>query len=212
MRTLICTLLLLGLISPASYSQKAKKVPRAQPVAPQPTPAASAASAPVTPPAGGGATLRPGDMFEMNLSGMPIEDREGFAKAYTVGQDGLVNIPYAGYIRAAGLTQSQLEQAIQRKLIDGKIFSFPTVTIVMGGGQVRYITIGGQVRNPNRFLWSPDLTLVAAISAAGGVGDFGGDKVTLTRGGEKKQYSLKRLKRTPAEDPRLLPGDLVDAL
>ena len=41
----------------------------------------------------------------------------------------LLNIPLGGQIRAAGLSQSQLERAIERRLIDEKIFTHPTATI-----------------------------------------------------------------------------------
>jgi polysaccharide export outer membrane protein len=148
----------------------------------------------------------------MTVSGMPFEDAAAMKNSFTIGADGTVNIPYAGMVRAAGLTQSQLEQAIQRKLIDEKIFRWPTVTINVGGAQVRYVTVGGQVRNPTRLQWSADLTLLSALSASGGPSDFGGDKVTLTRGGRSTQYSVKKLKRNPTNDPRLLPGDLVELL
>jgi len=158
-----------------------------------------------------GVMLRPGDSFEMTISGLPKEVAEP-PKQYTVGADGFVNITHAGLLKAAGLSLSQLEQAIQRKLIDEKIFRAPTVTINAGGAAVRFVTVGGQVRNPNRFQWSADLTLLAAVSGAGGVGEFGGDKVTLTRGGQSTLYRIKQLKKKPADDPRLLPGDLLEVL
>jgi polysaccharide export outer membrane protein len=156
-------------------------------------------------------TLRGGDTFEMYLSGMPIEDSQSLARQYTVSGDGTVNIPYAGQIRAAGLSQGQLEQAIEQRFISEKIFRWPTVTINVQAVS-RYITIGGQVRAPQRFVWSTDMTLTSAIAAAGGPGDFGGDKVTLVRNGKVTLYSIKKLKRNPADDPKVLPGDLLELL
>ena len=158
-----------------------------------------------------GVTLRAGDSFEMYLSGMPIEDSQSLARQYTVSGDGNVNIPYAGSIKAAGLSQGQLENAIEKRFIEGKIFRWPTVTINVQAIS-RYVTIGGQVRAPQRFVWSTDMTITSALAAAGGSGDFGGDKVTLKRGGKTELYSIKRLKRNPNEDPKILPGDLIELL
>jgi protein involved in polysaccharide export with SLBB domain len=172
---------------------------------------ASAVSAPAS--TGGiqsGATFRVGDSFELRLSGMPPEDAAQYAQPFTIGSDGYLSIPLAGPVKAAGLTTNQLERAIERKLIDQEIFRFPTATIYVGGAQVRFVTIGGQVRSPNRLPWSSDLTLLAALSAAGGGGDFAGDKIALIREGKVSIFSIKRLNKDPSQDPRLLPGDRVE--
>jgi protein involved in polysaccharide export with SLBB domain len=172
--------------------------------------ARSAAAAPI-PNSGiqGGATFRSGDTFELRMSGMPPEDALQFSQPFTIGSDGYLSIPLAGQIRAEGLTQSQLERAIERKLIDEQIFRFPTATINVGA-QARFVTVGGAVRNPNRFPWSPDMTLLTAISAAGGGGDFASDKIEVVRGGKSTLYSTKKIKKDPSQDPRLFPGDRVD--
>ena len=59
------------------------------------------------------ATLRTGDVFEMRLSGMPQEYAAEFSLQFTVGQDGTVNVPLIGEVKAAGLTSTQLERTIQ---------------------------------------------------------------------------------------------------
>jgi polysaccharide export outer membrane protein len=158
---------------------------------------------------GSGATFRPGDMFNLRLTGMPAEYAASYALDFTIGGDGFVNIPLGGQVRAAGLTQSQLERAIERKLIDEKIFRWPTATINVNPG-ARFVTIGGNVRQPNRLQWTADLTILSAISACGGSGDFAGNRVNLIRSGQVQQYDLRKLKKNPADDPRLNPGDQVD--
>lgn len=166
-------------------------------------------SVPYDPGSAAGAAFRAGDSFQLRLTGMPAEDALMYALDFTIGGDGYVNIPLGGQVRAAGLTQSQLEKAIERRLIEEKIFRWPTATINVPN-QVRFVTVGGNVRAPNRLAWSPDLTLLAAISAQGGPGDFAGDKVVLIRNGVPTTFSMKRLKRSPADDPKLLPGDQLD--
>jgi polysaccharide export outer membrane protein len=162
-------------------------------------------------PGSAGAVFRPGDTIELRMTGMPLEDSNMYNGTYTLGGDGLINVPLAGQVRAAGLTQGQLEKAIEKRLVDEKIFRWPTATINVPN-QARFVTVGGNVRGPSRLVWSPDLTLLAAISACGGVGDFGGDKVNLIRNGGVTTLSIKKLKRNPVDDPKLLPGDQVDLL
>jgi protein involved in polysaccharide export with SLBB domain len=60
-----------------------------------------------------------------------------------------VNIPLAGHVRAVGLTQNQLEKAIEQKLVEAKIFRWPTATINVLPDS-RAVTVGGSVRTPTR--------------------------------------------------------------
>jgi polysaccharide export outer membrane protein len=179
-------------------------VRRAAPVARSAAPVA----API-PASEGAATFRAGDSFELRLTGMPSDAAQEYSQPFTIGGDGYLTIPLVGPIRAAGLTQSQLERAIERKLVEGEIFRFPTALINVAA-QARFVTVGGAVRNPNRFPWSSDLTLLTAISGAGGGGDFAGDKVELIRGGKVAVYSTKKIRKDPSLDPRLLPGDRLE--
>jgi protein involved in polysaccharide export with SLBB domain len=144
----------------------------------------------------------------MNVSGIPREEAD-MSRQYTIGNDGTVNIALADQIQAAGLTQSQLERAIEARYREKKIFRWPAVSITVQA-MSRYVTIGGAVRIPQRYVWAADLSLSAAITAAGGPGDFGGDKVDLIRGGKRTTYSLKNIRRNPGEDPRLMPGDQIE--
>jgi protein involved in polysaccharide export with SLBB domain len=159
-----------------------------------------------------GTTFRPGDLFDLSIGAVPIEgDPAGMVKVYTIGADGFVNVPYAGQVRAEGLTQSELERAIQTRLIEQKIFRWPTITINVPE-KSRLITVGGMVRVPQRIFWSADMTLTSALNAAGGPADFAGDKVRLTRNKKPNLYSRKRLVKSPDQDPKLLPGDQIEAL
>jgi len=116
----------------------AQTVKRAIPAKPAAVPASALADA-----NSGSATFRPGDSFEMSLGGIPAEYI--FQKTFTVGADGMINVPYAGLIRAAGVTQSQFEKTVEKQLIEAKIYRWPTITIQMPE-RPRLITFGGQVR------------------------------------------------------------------
>ncbi len=196
----LCALLFLAL----PFTQGAPRVARAvaanTPAAAAPAPGRTSSSV----------VLRPNDVIELRMSGMPPDEAQQFSgTAYTISGDGQVNIPYAGALPAGGRTPSELERSIERTLIDKKIFRWPTATINVVT-TLRYVVIGGNVRGPSRMQWSPDLTLMSAIAAAGGPGDFAGDKINLIRNGAITVYSYKKLRKDPSQDPKLLPGDQVD--
>jgi protein involved in polysaccharide export with SLBB domain len=164
-------------------------------------------------PAGyGQAVLRAGDVFELRLSGMPIDVASEFAMQYTVSDDGKVGIPYIGDVRAAGLTTTNFAKAVERKLVADKIFTHPTAVINLQP-QSRYVTIGGEVRSPQPVPWSTDLTLSVAIKRAGGVGEFGSlKKIKVTREGKSIVFNLTKADKDPNQNPKLLPGDEVEVL
>ena len=213
MRLLTLALSALSLAPAILHAQEVRKavaVTRAQPVARAeavnipPAPAASSSPS-------GSATLRPGDLFTMRLSGMPAEYSSEFSVEYTVGTDGNVNVPMIGDVRAEGYAPGQLEKAIQQRLVAGKIFTNPTVIINIQ--QVaRIVTVGGGVRAPQRMQWYPDLTLKSAIQSAQGLGEFTkGKGIRVIRASKVVgTYDYKKINKDPATDPKLLPGDQVD--
>ncbi len=156
------------------------------------------------------ATLRPADVFDMRLSGMPQEYAADFTLQYTVSQDGTVNMPLIGEIKAAGLTAAQLERVVQTKLVSDKIFTHPTVLVSIAQG-ARFVSVSGGIRAPQRLSWSADLTLGSAIGNCGGLGDFGNPKgIRIIREGKVAgTFDLRDVQKDPAKDPKLLPGDQV---
>ena len=85
----------------------------------------------------------------MRLGGVPQEYAADSAFPYTIGQDGTINVPLIGEIKAVGSTPSQLERAIQTKLVADKVFSHPTVLINVAQA-TRFVSINGGVRAPQR--------------------------------------------------------------
>lgn len=156
------------------------------------------------------ATLRTGDVFDMRLGGAPAQFTQEFSFQYTVGQDGTINVPHIGEIKAEGLTSTQLERTIQNRLMAEKIFKTPTVIISIAP-VARFVSVNGGVRAPSRVAWTPDLTLTTAIGAAGGFSEFGSQKgIRLIRGGQVfGTYNWKDVNLDPSRDPRVLPGDQV---
>jgi polysaccharide export outer membrane protein len=156
------------------------------------------------------AVLRVGDVFEMRLSGMPVDVAAEFALQYTVSEAGEVDIPYIGPTKAAGLTTTQFSRSIERKLVESKFFTTPTAVVNLTP-QSRFITVGGGVRAPQTIAWTPDLNLSTAIKRAGGQSDFGNiKKIKVIRDGKTTRYNLKKRDKDPTQNPKLLPGDEVE--
>jgi protein involved in polysaccharide export with SLBB domain len=104
----------------------------------------------------------------------------------------------------------QLATAIERRLKDEKIFTIANVNITQNANQnQRTIIVGGAVRAPGRQPWFSDLTLTAAITAAG-LSEWATDGIKLTRGNRALRFSRKAIKKDPSLDPKVLPGDVVE--
>ncbi len=156
------------------------------------------------------AVLRAGDPVDMRISGVPADEQTQVNNVYTVDANGMVNMPYINKVRAEGLTPAQLASAIENGYKAGGIFTNPTITIVMQP-QTRFVNVGGAVRGPARIPFTEDMTLLAAINAAGGFNDFADQKhVRILRGSEAKVYDVRQFRRDPGLDPKLQPGDKVE--
>ncbi|MGI8890640.1 MAG: polysaccharide biosynthesis/export family protein [Chthoniobacterales bacterium] len=154
--------------------------------------------------------LRAGDPVELRISGVPADEQTQVNNVYTVDANGMLNMPYINKVRAVGLTPAQLASAIEGGYKSARIFTNPTITIVMQP-QTRFVNVGGAVRAPSRISYTEDMTLLTAINAAGGFNDFADQKrVRLLRGSEAKVYDVRQFRKEPGLDPRLQPGDRVE--
>ncbi|MBV9008120.1 MAG: polysaccharide export protein [Verrucomicrobia bacterium] len=156
------------------------------------------------------AVLRPGDPVELKIGGVPIEEQQQVNNTYTVDATGSVNLPYINKVHAQGLTPAQLAQAIEASYRSNKVFTNPTVTILMQP-TARFVNVGGAVRQPMRVPFTEDITLLSAISAAGGFNDFADQKhVRLLRGSKAQMFDVRQFRRDPSLDVRLQPGDRIE--
>src|SRR4051812_2688155 len=162
------------------------------------------------------AVLRNGDIFELRLSGMPDEYGREYSLQYTVGDNGEVSFAQlSSPIKAANMSTTQLERAIEKRLVAEKIFTNPTAVVMLQPSS-RFVTVGGGgVRAPSSVPWAPDMTLSVAIKRAGGFGDFAkASAVKVTREGKTLIYDQKKYEKAPNrygdQNPKLLPGDEVE--
>ena len=156
--------------------------------------------------------LRSGDNIEIRLGGVPFEEISQITGAYTVDTSGFVNMPHIGRIKAAGLTQDELQLAIEKSYRDNEIYTRPTITVSVPM-QSRFVNVGGEVRSPQRVSYTSDLTVLSAISAAGGFTEFASQgKVRLLRGNTVTVIDIRRVRKDPSQDVTLQPGDSIEVV
>jgi polysaccharide export outer membrane protein len=161
---------------------------------------------PTTAPA---STLRPGDKVEIRLGGVPQEEIMAVSAVYTIDAEGFINLPHIGKLKAAGLMQHELQQNIENRYRTEEIYTRPTITINQQLGD-RFVNVDGEVRMRTRVPYTPDMTLLSAINAAGGVNEFADQRrVQLSRDGHSEVYDLRRLRRDPSLDVPVQPGDNI---
>jgi protein involved in polysaccharide export with SLBB domain len=157
-----------------------------------------------------GAALRPGDTIDIRLSGVPPDEIQQFSATYTIDEQGNLNLPYIGGIRAGGLTQNVVQESVQRKLVSDGIYTHPTITIIVQPS-ARFVNVGGAVKNPSRIPFTPDLTIMTAINAAGGFNDFADQrKVRWVHEGHVEMVDVRKLRKDPTLDSKIFPGDQIE--
>ena len=154
--------------------------------------------------------FRTGDTIELRIGGVPAEETQLIAGAYTVDGEGFIYLPHIGKVRAAGLSQATLQRAVEAAYRGGQIYSNPSITVNVPT-TLRFVNVSGDVRQPRRVEYTADLTVLGAISAAGGFTDYADQgKVRLMRGGRVQLVNIKAVRSNPSLDIILLPGDQIE--
>ncbi|MGA3170600.1 MAG: polysaccharide biosynthesis/export family protein [Chthoniobacteraceae bacterium] len=188
---------------PHLLAQAEDVAPKAQAVVPAPS------AAPAATPPKNGVPLRNGDVVEVRIANVPVDDVGQISGVYTLDESGMINLPFIGLVKAGGLVPSQVETLIQNQYIGAGVYTDPTVTVNPPVG-ARFISVSGAVRAPQRVPYSSDLTLMSAIDAAGGPSDFAGDKIRLVHNGKIQYFSRRKLNKYPSMDPPVSPGDRIE--
>lgn len=129
-----------------------------------------------------------------------------------VNREGMINVPFAGAIRAAGRTSVEIEEEITNRL-KGKA-NQPQVLVRLLRNVSSNVTVVGDVGTAVRLPLGPrNERLLDALAAAGGA-KFPVNKMTLqvTRGTTVASLPLDTIIRDPRQNVMLQPGDVITAL
>jgi polysaccharide export outer membrane protein len=128
-----------------------------------------------------------------------------------IDNNGNITIPYAGQIKANGLTAPQIQAAIVAALKDRAID--PQAVVALSQQRTSLVSVLGEVNNPVRYpaaaLGAGDRVL-DAITRAGGIKQQGYDSwVTLERNGQRASVPFGNLVYNPTNNIYVRPGDRI---
>src|SRR4051812_27681692 len=139
-------------------------------------------------------TLRNGDSIIVKISGVPPEEITVVSTSYDIGDNGTINLPYIGEIKAAGMRPSTLQKNIEAAYKKADIFTHPTIQVTGNkDAATQVIFVSGEVKTPSRISMTPGMTVVGSITAAGGFTDFASPKrVKLIRNGRSQELDCRQ--------------------
>jgi polysaccharide export outer membrane protein len=141
--------------------------------------------------------IEAGNSVLIKIMGVPAEEKAKIDETYPVSKNGMVNLPFIGEIRAAGLESDQLAKSIQTAYREGGIYNDATIQVIANQNEVgpiaQIVHLGGQVRAPGPRAFTKGLTVFQAVQAAGGATEFGAMKrVILWREGRQQKIDLTK--------------------
>ena len=169
-RTVMVAIVAVLVLAPSLFasSEKKKNEEKSAPAAAQQTTSNAAA-------ANAGYVIGPEDMLKINIWKEPEMSGD-----VPVRPDGKISLTLLGDVQAAGLTPTQLTTQITDLL--KKYLDDPRVTVTVGAVNSRRVFILGQVGRPGAFPLLPDMTVLQALSTAGGLSLYAAaDKIYVLR-------------------------------
>lgn len=156
--------------------------------------------------------LKSNDRVTISIGGIPDNEVPQISKVYTISDNGTVNLLHIGEVRAAGLKPSSLQRSIEQTYKDREIYTRPTVTVTTDDSATtsRVIYVVGGIKGNGTVAYSASMTVLKAISAAGGFSPFAKpSKTKLIRNGVTTEINLKDISADPSRDIKLLPEDQI---
>lgn len=163
---------------------------------------------PPPPPDEGFDALGQGDVIEVKVFREP--DLDG---VFRVGADGTIDFPLIGRVEVTGRRPEQVAETIRGRL-DGDYLKDPQVSVLVRETNSRKVHVFGEVAQAGTFTYRPGMTVIEAITSAGGFTEFAAPnrtRVTRVVEGEETVSELKAgdIGEGRAPNYYLRPGDIV---
>jgi polysaccharide biosynthesis/export protein len=130
-----------------------------------------------------------------------------------VRPDGMISEPLLGDVQASGLTPEQLADQIAGKL--KKFVQDPNVSVLISQIHSKVVYLMGEIAKRGPVDMTPDMTLLQAISSAGGLTDYANTKkmyILREEAGKHEKIPVhykQALKGDSTLDLPLKPGDTI---
>lgn len=147
-----------------------------------------------------------GDEVMTSLRGIPNpEDIRNVVDA-----TGHITVPYIGQIHVAGLAASEVARLIEETYINEQIFKNINVIVV---SEDKSFFVQGEVNRQGRIRLSGEVTLLKAISEAGGYTPFANRRnVKVIRGDDVLFFNARDIANGREEDPVIQANDIIEVL
>ncbi|OFW16286.1 MAG: hypothetical protein A3F70_03735 [Acidobacteria bacterium RIFCSPLOWO2_12_FULL_67_14] len=119
---------------------------------------------PVQPPAAQSANYVVGPQDVLIITSYDQPDLTG---KFTIDADGSFTYPLIGRVTVGGMTLRQVEEMLEKVLVDQGFFRSPQLTVSVEQYRSQRIYIVGEVRTPGAYPLSGDMRLVEALALAG---------------------------------------------
>jgi polysaccharide export outer membrane protein len=161
------------------------------------------------------ATVDPGYVIgEEDVLNISVWKEPEVTRTVPVRPDGKISLPLVNDVQAAGLTPMQLAMVITEKL--RKFITEPQVTVIVTAINSRRIYLVGEVARAGAFPMLPNMTVLQALSSAGGFTQFANLKgiyvLRLENGKQVKMpFNYKEVLKgnRPEQNVILKPGDTI---
>jgi polysaccharide export outer membrane protein len=141
--------------------------------------------------------IGPGDMLDISN----WKD-EALTKSVVVLPDGKISFPLIGMFRAAGKTVPELKQEIEAEIV--KYVPDPLLSVEVRQVNSMRIYVIGRVIRPDQFVINSEVTVLQALSMAGGLNQFANkDKIRIIRQTKDKQTVIPFRYNDVVEDAKL---------
>jgi polysaccharide export outer membrane protein len=146
-----------------------------------------------------------------DLIAVSVYDAPELTRTVRVDADGFIRLPMLKQkVTATGLMPAELEGAIVKALEAEQIMVDPFVTVTIAEYESRPISVAGAVKNPIRFQAMGNVTLLEALTRAGGLAPEAGPEILVSSAQAGAENGVATLvKRIPvrglidAADPEL---------
>ncbi|MCA9669818.1 MAG: polysaccharide export protein [Myxococcales bacterium] len=142
---------------------------------------------------------------------MEVFGEKTLSGQFQISDAGTIDYPLVGRITVAGLQPPRVAKILRSKLAAGYIKNPQVSVLAKNYQEKKKIIVWGQVRKSGTFSYKANMTVIEAITLAGGLSPLA-DKgsITLTRlsQGQSKHYRIS-MSDPNAVAYRLVPGDVI---
>lgn len=148
---------------------------------------------------------------EVKITVFRVPDLSG---SYRVGNGGTLDLPLVGQVNAAGLTETELARALERRY-GMRYLQDPSIQVQVTSVRTANVVLEGAVRDPGRYDLKGRTSLLEAIALANGLDNATANpkRIVIIREMEgetyRAAYDLRQVREGLMPNPQIYGGDIV---